>query len=388
MILKFFEYFRVSGTLSVAAWVAAAAVLALRWNRPRRPRWLLAALALAVVAWVLGELTSASISAVRIDQREEIEQTLKEHARLAADVERQLTVRYAEDAPKDVLAAKEIGGTPAATPAASAEPAYRQRGKQVRAAGKKERPPGVADVMAGEPPPERTLPAKELAAARHLDRLNRLMAQLVFWAALGLVAWDYARAFNLTVNGRWLLPVAGPWMDAVSPKAHAVLVAAGPGKPQPGPYAEALLRKGENLVYFGPADPWPGRRGLPRLRVGPLRVWRVSRIARGDPDVPGDGEFLLDAAWFGRYAVVVPGLEEGTETLARFEALLRLRHETGAAARRTLNLVWAHASLPPRPLVESLVSMAKDTNIRVLVWAPSPVSPETASVFSETLGYP
>jgi len=412
--VKFFEYFGVVGTLSVLAWIGAAYALARsRHDKPNSWRWLFGALAAAVLATRLGRATSDAIMNARIDDREQIAMTLKEHEEMADDIEKQkLTARFAEDSPEDVLAGKDLtalkeakGETPEGTAAGTeagasagetslsgvtaAEappdvvPAYARGGKRTRAEGKKVGGDGKVGVRI-EDTSIRYMKADDLAAARRLDRLNRLAIRLLLLGTLGMMASDYLRAFNRTLTTRWLVPIGGPWLDAISPKARLVLITPpGAAALSPADYAGAAMRRGENVIYFGGRDPWDGAARVARVSVRTWIAWGVTKLVAGAPGVPAGAEFLLDGAWFGRYAVVMPGSDGAEAVLSELIALLRRRRETGAAARRTLHLVWARAEQPAGEILRALRGVAGDTNVRLAVWAGAAETAGLRAAFDE-----
>jgi hypothetical protein len=181
--------------------------------------------------------------------------------------------------------------------------------------------------------------------------------------------WDYLRAFNATRTTRWLVPIGGRWLDALSPKARTVMLTGdGAAAPSPEEYAAAALRRGENLIFFGTRDPWPQAGRIARVAFRSRLLWGVPKLVAGAPGVPPGAEFLLDGAWFGRYAVVVSATDAEPGVLAGVVELLWQRHETGAAARRTVHLIWARPERPPGSAVAALRRLAADANVRLAVW--------------------
>lgn len=429
--MKFFEYFGVMGTLSLLAWIAALVMLA-RSRRDKRHRWrrLFIALALAAAAWQFGETTSNTLMRAKIDDREDVARSLAEQEQIAEQArlaeqekeagEKEITTRFAEDSPEDSPTgqapaedAKQSGAgvaedapdaaptgeapaedakqpgagvaedSPAGRPgdddlatveAAEQVPEYKRRGKQTRGEDKKERLDDLG-VVEDDLPDVRYMLGDDLIAAKKLDHLNRFVIRLILWTCVGLIVWDYLRAFNATLTTRWLVPIGGRWLDSVSPKARLVLVPPDMATAlSPRDYAGAAVRRGENVIYFGTHDPWPEAGRLVRLACRSWLVWALPKVVAGAPGVPDDREFLLDGAWFGWYAVVVPAA--APDVLARMIELLWQRHETGAVARRTVHLVWALPEPPGGDALAALRRLAGDTNVRLAVWTGAVCSPE------------
>jgi len=403
--VKFFEYFRIAGTLSVLVWMVSAWAL---WRSRRRKteswRWLFVALGTAVVAWYLGRVNSDSIMEVKIDQREEIARTIAEHEEMQEEADRQIGARYAEDAPGDELAAKDLsdlqpeGGAQAgkegiapsiptvsavSNETAATEPEYRKKGRQTRAEGKKvENKTEISvDLKIKE---IRYMKSDDLKAALRLNRANRSIIRLLLLGSVWLVVLDYLRAFNATRTTQWLIPIGGRWIDTFSPKSRLVLLPSAEKSPlSPEVYSQAVLHRGENLIFFGPRDPWPGTDRLARIEFRSWRIWGLSKLVAGAPDVPPDAEFLLDGAWFGRYAVVVPGDDSANGILSEMMEVLWCRHEAGAVSRRTLHIVWTLPRPPDPEVIESARRMGGDIDLRLAVWAGDGNAPACRELFEQ-----
>ena len=495
MIVKFFELFGVAGTLSVLAWLAGGAMVAVSRRARHRWRWMFGAVAAAVAGVLLGNVTTRAILSSTLDDREEIARTMEMVRRAAAEGARtlggedgKLTARFAEDSPREAAAAEaaaaglelpmsaaeskaveraagsnDLMSATAAPDNPSEVPEYARDGKKARAAGKKAET--ALDKGVEIKKDEVTvwyLKEKDYRAARILETVNGLFSRMVFLAAVGMIVWVYLRAFNATRTMRYLLPIGGHWLDNLSPRSRVVLVAPeAAGVLSPEAYASAALRRGENLIYFGARDPWAGTDRLPRLdlpacvrsgwaacrafaasreersksaravgavcgwavkaggtvcrwvvagwtrtiralhtalqwkvlrwlpklatylatRDASLTVWRLSRqigrsllrwevpkIVAGSNDMPPQNEFLLDGAWFGRYAVVASDADAAPGVLADLVDLLWDRHASGAAARHTVHLLWTLPQPPAAELLAALRHIAGGTNVKLVVW--------------------
>lgn len=305
MIAKFFELFGVAGTVSVVAWLAGGAMVAISLrSRRHRWRWMFGALAAAVAGVLLADVTHRAILKSTLDDREEVARAMELSRRAAAEGSRtmasedgKMTMRFAEDSPQEATAAaataagvelpasvletqtlENAEGSNDVTSAAGTNddvPEYARKGKKKRAADKKAETKLDQGVSIKEE--EVTvwyLKEKDYLAARKMDNINWLFSRLMFLLAAGMIVRVYLRAFNATWTTKWILPIGGHWLDNLSPRNRVVLIrpeAAGVLSPQT--YASAALRRGENLIYFGASDPWAGTDRVVRLellsRLGP-----------------------------------------------------------------------------------------------------------------------
>lgn len=407
IILKFFEYFRFAGTLSVIGWVGAVVLLVLSRRRAARWRFVLDALTAAVVAWMLGDINSSGISRVTIDTREQDAAARAEQAAVTVmnkpaveeGAEPQIGVHYAEDGSPELTGggsgktnaeagAKDAPTADAGKPAADAGqsqppdgnvtnagadakgPSYRQRGKQEREEGKKGALDSGAKKIDVKPEAIRYMKADDLIAAKKLDRLNRFAIQVVLLACLAMVLSDYLRGFNAVVTLRWLIPVGGRWLDGFSPRTRMLLVtgdAAAGGLP-PHTYAESVLRKGEDVICFSDRDLWPDKQRLARVAIGTWILWGVKKLVSRSPWRPPNNEFLLDGSWFRHYAVVIKDAAEANAVLAELVDLLGERYETGAGSRHAIHLVWVLPEPPGKDVLEKLMHVGNVTNVSLAVW--------------------
>jgi len=370
MILKLYLYFGVTGIASMAVWLAASMLLLTGQRSPRRFRFRLAAVLAALVALLLGLINSANVAAIRLDRREEIAAAVKARRALveAQREEGQVseTLRFAEDTPGEELGPDDVQAGAARTPS------YRDGGIQARTAGKQAAPGDVTEESREDRTPVvRVLKLDDWRMANRLDRGNLILIELVLLAALFLAARDYLKRLNTTFDAVWPLPVAGPWLDTLFPKTHSVLVQHPSAMPMERFLAQTV-RKGETFLYLGETDASP-RSGLFRFSVNSRRLWRLPswewvlpKFVVGLEPAPCDMEFLFDAVWFSRYAVVVKGAARGETVIRALIPYLAVRCSLGASARRTVNLVWDLPDPPPPELLRSLLKMAPTVNFRIV----------------------
>jgi hypothetical protein len=339
----------------------------------RRKRWglLFGALILILLAGVAAEKASVILNTeITRDTREEERAAREEQAAQEAqketvneEGETELTRQFSESQP---------------------QPAYRQEGKKEREKGKKERIDIDVDELAPEEKEIVYMNSRLMSRLQQVDRLNRFLIILLMWTTLGILLWDYLKAFNAVLTTDWLLPIGGPWLDSFSPRTRMLLVTptAAAGRLSSEYYAETALRKGEQLIYFGAEDPWHEQSVLARLSLGSWRIWGVKKLVAGAPGVSPEPEFLLDGAWFGHYAVVVPDPGNADAILAEQVRILRQRQGTQAKARRTVHIVWALPTRPDAETITQLQSLGDRVNVSLAVWsADGNLSPDENETF-------
>jgi len=369
MISNLYNYFGVIGILSILVWVTALVLLVMSIKRRARPVYCFLALGVAATGGMLARINSANVSAIELDRRDEMAAVTK--ARLAD---------AGADAPKSTAAALHFAeGDPEET-----MPEYRKQGKQVRNGKSMGQTLGNEAFEDNPEKPVKTLREADLLAANRLDRLNLLMVRLILCLAVGRVVLDYLTRLNSTVGVVGTLPIAGQWLDHFSGKTHSVLVKV-PAKERltSEAYAERVVKKGESFIYFGENDPWQGRDWLPRFSIWRWPVWRLTKLDYSDPEVSINGEYVLDAAWFNRAGVVVLGDENGFPLFDHIAELIARRYEAGAAARNTVHILWDLQQMPSADMIVPLLQIARETNIKLTVWAYSPVENEFAGLFEE-----
>ena len=381
--------FGVLGGLSALAWGTALVWLVAGIAPGRRWRSWLAAAAAAAVGLGLATVTSESIRSIEVDRSMEVQAAEAAAARSAQErlEGRAVGIRFAEDTAADridragLTAAEAEGAYERAVAEQLARiPAYRSRGKQARgtkAATKPGTTPSVTGTLAtpadGEAAMEepastaRSLPEAELIVADRYDRANRAIAWMMISLAVGLCGWEYIRRFNTSFDAVWPLPLAGTLIDGLAAKERVVVVP----PDLPGGLArflETAVRKGETFILFAVADPFPDHDALDRVAAGPA-AWRMPKRTFPAAEVGGDPELarlVFESAWFDRAAFVITGDAAAADVLAGIAAAFVRRHQTRAATRCTLNVIWALPEDPPAAAGADLVRLAGRVNLRWL----------------------
>jgi len=388
MIVKLFEWFGVVGVTSILLWVLAIG-LWVRYFVWVRDRWMVyAGVVLAVAALMFAEANSLAVSRIELDRSaERIAAAEREKEMTRAEIEAMRRnasrVRFAEDSAADRL---DVAGTEkdadrieksALELAAEQAPdpfAYRKEGKVEREAGKSrglEEVEEMAEKVEAEEQTVRKLPEPDYSRANRLDIANLRITRIVLLLAIGMVLLDYLLRFRGVFDDVFPLPMAGRWLDAVFPKTRTVLLA--PGQ-------DALLkwfiphcvRKGETFVYFGPDDPLPGRASLPRLQIGDVEGRFIPKVLRPRDASESVDKFLWETVWFGRCGFVVAGDASGRAVMRELVEFLEHRFRSRAKVRRTVNVIWHHATPPDEQPLRDLLDLAPETNYRLIVCAELP----------------
>jgi hypothetical protein len=392
--------FGLIGMASCAAWAAAAVgVLAGLVSRRRFHIWLAAA-GLAALGLALAAVTSENIRSIEIDRSPDV-LAAEEAGKKAAQEKlrsRAAGIRFAEDTAADqadvagVSVAEEQGAYERAVEERLAKiPSYRSRGKQRRSA-KSESDSATAQPAANdgdlaataaeseEKPAGRMLPESQLLVADHYDRINRGVAWSLLSLAVGLVGFEYLRRFNSTFDAVWPLPMAGTWIDGAFAKSYVVNEAVLPATSHnllPDFLAQSVS-KGESFILFAESDPLPAKDTLPRLALGPL-AWNLPKQTFGVAEVQADpavAEIVFESAWFGRGAFVLAGDASAADAvLAGMVEILVRRHRCRAAARRTVNIVWALPQTPAADTLDELGFLCPQMNLRLVVLPSHPHGP-------------
>ena len=365
---------------SAAAWMASIAIVAVYGRRPDRKRHLQVALGLAIVAWGLGRINSDRISSLEVDRSEMIEQARQAQTKLRQDIaaargESVIDVRFAEDTGKDVmdvagLSTQEVVALERESGLSGGlnELTYRAKGVQSRDAGKKRsKGSAITSASAEYLPVRRQMKEADVYAANRWDRVNLLMLRLVLWIVTGVFLWDYFQRLNRALESYVPLPLTCRWLDDWFPKSPLVLVRS-VNQAAIQTFLKSVVRKGETFIYFGERDAVDVQ-SLVRLGAWRLRLWTLPKLVYGAVDVPADPEFLLDAVWFGRYAVVIadPGAAAGL--FGELCNYLSRRAATGAVATHTVNVIWDHREFQDE--AGTVVALAGRTNFRCIWWNPS-----------------
>ena len=348
------------GAASALAWAVAAVLCLGALRRARRERAFVAALGLALLACALACWNSTWAGRLRLDRSDEIRVAQEDQQRLLIQEEQArheaggATVRFAEDAPGDTAGA----------------PAYRAGGKQKRAAGKVDAASGqlANTALRGVAPVEGetavTLKLPEYQLATRMSRINSLLAVLVMVGVLGVMLTDYLRRFNDPVVSYGPLPLAGRWVNAISPGQSVVKLKVR-STVELAQFLEQVTRKGQTFAYFGDRLK-AGDVCAWRLRLGRRGVWPLRSLTWGQPGVPRDWDFIFDAVWFGRYGVFVSGAE-GLSALRSVAARL-----AGHAALRATAAALPHLVCDLGPgmepgLMEGLRRRCELTGVRLVV---------------------
>lgn len=390
-LAKLYYYFGTIGIASIVLWAIALLLFAWAWRRERRHRIFYVAFAIAAAGLVCTKINSAKVSAIRTDFSDQKAAAHRQYAseRGAANV------RFAEDSGHDQLdmagmkrderLAVDAEVDPGVAVANATADDYRTRGKVERESGKK-KPIITEDGEKLESRDDeevnvRKMKPEDVLRANRYDRYNLFFTKLVFWVILISIFWDYFKNFNSTTGTYFPLPLSSRALDALFPKAHSVIVEK-PETEAMAHYLETAVRKGESIIYFGPADPWPEDWALPRLLLGKRPLLPFAKISPGEAALPRTPHFFWDSAWFGRYAVLVTNPGECMTMLDNLLDYLRLRLRTQAAARRTVNFVW-HAGVLPDHLLKELIKLASEANLKFVYAAPALPARSVVKSFGE-----
>lgn len=250
-----------------------------------------------------------------------------------------------------------------------------QRGKQTRTAsgasayatlGEKTIEKADETLKKQENLPELT--SAQVAQANLADRLNLYLLRLSMYVVLFLAIFAYfedqARAVpRLPAVPLGAFPLLSWLIDALFPP-NRVAVACAVGV-DANTLANTLAKTGDVVIWCGPGNPfesgWAGKvqpyPGLPVLVVDEESHHWWS-------------EFLVDAAWFGRYAVVVNDEDRAHELLAAQPALQRHRARQHADALRTIHWIWAFPDAPSISFLKKIGPILGKVNQRFIVVSP------------------
>ena len=212
----------------------------------------------------------------------------------------------------------------------------------------------------------------EAFQARAYADYQSVFAKFVVFLTVMLVGLHYLRQLNWTFPRQQPLPIAGRWLDALFAKEARVYLQTDDAASL-RQFLQICVSKGESFICF--ADrPVIEDRYLPVWNVAGVGIPLVGRLPHmtdGNPRFIDDSDFVFESAWFGRYAFTICDDDRCRALLLDIEAALRLRRETGAVARHTLNLVWARQEALPAALFESLSFIAAAANIRLVLFSPA-----------------
>ena len=362
---KLWTYFGAIGIVSIGVWLFGLVAMMGLWLGRKRVLGIVAGIVVGNAAVILAKINSDNVSEIMPDQADRHARLERMRREQFGAATRPATQPAPGEAPKAAAyppTTKPAGGEPKSIYEKAAEgkvvPEYRKRGKQKRAAGRREDDAVLAEVAREaeeQAQPYRTMPIDDVLRADRWDSWNLRACKGVLVVALLLFAVEvmlYCRGFNRTFGPRHPLPLAGWWMDVVSPKAHSTFVSC-EAIEEVRSFLRAAARKGETFVYFGLVDPiedrpldrfagfWP----LPKLR------WQadISDLPTGQAGY--EAPFVLDAVWFGRCCCVIDDAASAKALIEELVRYLTMRRQTRARARRTVYLVWHRPDvLEERPL--------------------------------------
>ena len=370
----------VTGLLSAAAAVMAAALIVLGIPRRSRFRVWFAATVAAAAAVGLAIAASQNVRSIEVDRSGEMRAAEEAGGRVAQERlrSRAAAIRFAEDTARDqanvagVTVAEEEGAYDRAVAEALAKQTGSRRGA-AKGRARRNAPADAAPPPADEAPATaatvRTLPEAQLVVADRFDRANRALAWGLFTLAVGLCGCEYVRRFNSTLDPVWPLPLAGTVVDGLTSKEYAARLPA----ERLAEFLRMAVRKGETFLVFAPADPLAAADTLDRLTIG-LVGWRLPKRTLPAASLatdPGLLETVFETAWFGRGCFVVTGDQAAGAVLERMVDRLAIRSQTRARARRTLDLVWALQENPPAAAA-ALARLGPRLNVRWIISPPAP----------------
>ncbi len=399
---------RVGKVLAVLTWLPIASGLGcvFAWAWRRRMPLAFATFLLALVAFGLGMWNSSNIALIVEDRSAENAAARRRQiaareaiARAAHQAEvaklrsRAADVRFAEDAPGDAADAagyreEELAKLTGDPPG---EYDYRKGGKRQRDPDQIDHSDSVLDSIADddeEASAARKLPSPDFLLAHRLDRINRFAVWLTLITALLIASVEYLRRFNRTFGSILPLPVACRAIDAIWPKTHSVLLRpAAADDNTVADYVDTVVRKRESFILLSRTDPWPRQTDLPRLPLLKY-LWPLEKLTWRVGDPACDIHLAFESAWYGRYGFVLLADSLDKPLRAALHAILeilQMRHHTHAAARRTVHLIWDLPDAPPSEVIEQLLFLCRDTNIKFIAIATDP-APWPADAFEEICG--
>lgn len=413
-MLGLWEYFGFVGTLSVLLWVAALITLLVFFRSPRRTLAYGAALIAVFIALFLGEINSRAVANIRVDRTAE-EEAMRERQRQVRQAEydrlRQQAagVRFAEDAPGDELdpaglrSERQMSVYERAARGIAEEPAYRQRGVQERvvdgqARGRIADQEQRADAGEGfEGGRVRMMEEAAVLQANRWDQLNRFILKMMFLTALGMFAYDYFVRFNRPRDLYCPLPLSGPWVDRLFPKASVCwLNSQGDGLDEVKAYADGVVRKGETFCLVGSSDPWPEKESLCRWPDWVCRVgWAGAFLPKKTlvlGDEGNDPEYLFENLWFGRGSFVLlrtsaagdGGSPLEDPLLQAMESYLKYRYKSRGVARQTMNFIFMEAENLDSQALAKWDRLLRATNGKLVLGGLS--EEKAATLKAETFG--
>ncbi|NLB55846.1 MAG: hypothetical protein GX811_08810 [Lentisphaerae bacterium] len=107
--------------------------------------------------------------------------------------------------------------------------------------------------------------------------------------------------------------------------------------------------------------------GFTRGRVSLLPIKKLALSYESDSF---NGDFVLESAWFARYCFTIQDTSSGEKLLETIHSFLDARFKPRASARKTVNLVWDMEALPDELMLKDLVTLAEETNFRLILTVP------------------
>jgi len=418
------EGLHVAGLAGALCWLGACIWSVLPSGRRWRTVRYLQSMALLLIALRLADIRFRQVARLRTDHG----------AELAEAAER---LRRAEEGPPDeaeapddepngdseAAGAEADGAEPSASPPVDAARAYRQRGRQERAAGRQREDAVLKEIerdakTAEQDVQELLYRSGDILRMRGWARVNRRIAVALLWGGAGLLGLDYLRRLASLTDAWFPLPVAGPWLrnlfggpasvalavaPAGPPGAKAPPASAGESTRSPGHFLELAVRKGESFIWFGTRDPLADRDRLyrvviPNPRPLLLPLWQrirpavqtrwpaggawIDRALAGGPllnavpltlvkregPLPDEKmDDLLESAWFQRYAFVIQPGAHTDAWMAALDDFLRRRQSVLAAARRTVNLVFESPDMLTPDQFDEFQFLCGETQCRLVL---------------------
>jgi hypothetical protein len=403
VIAKLYLYFGNVGCASIGVWLMSALMAVVFVGSRRRTFWWCLACVFALLGLALAKVNSTQVTALKIDRTEEKRKAEEERIRRRKEQLQSMIVktqndptriRFAEDTPYDALdlAGKEpdsvddgsVYAKAVAEQLARKTYGYQKPGKSKRAEGTRK---GSAELqeMAAENAAKREvrkLPEKDVISANRVDSLNLVCARAMVVLTICLALVDYLSHFNRTFSTVIPLPLAGPWMDAFSPKRHTTLITGNSSRALANLLSRAF-RKGESFIYFGPNDPAPETltRFSPVCRGFRRHVRKLVFDSDHSPSGPG---LVLESAWHGRNCVAIHSREEADIFVEYLVwCFLDTRSKTRARARRTMVVVWDFDTPVELGTLQRLAFLSRKTNCKLVMCCPEPPGEEVAELFEE-----
>ncbi|MFW5882093.1 MAG: PspA/IM30 family protein [Planctomycetota bacterium] len=262
--------------------------------------------------------------------------------------------------------------------------AYRAHGKQERAPVEGAEAEGGIELdqtAAPEPVEEDeadadswALSQQDLVRVTELEHASVFLMRLLLYLGGSVALLAYIAQFNATFPSLYPLPLSGRWVDGLSDKEACIhLQSDDPACLRF--FLELSVRKGESFVLFTDA-PVVRAESFARVPGWLARIggWlgqdervTVAHASNADPVFIPDSGYVFETAWTGRGVYSIIGDAPARTHLVDLLELMRLRRPPFATARRTLNLVWYRRELPPPKMLDEILYLARNENLRVVL---------------------